>query len=107
MSEKAERLDDLRARNEFLESQLALYRDAVEHMPQALCVFDADGRIAIGNRRYEEVVRLPAGSVHPGLTTIDLIQLGIDEGHYTPGKSAEEIRREILNRFNAEGGSAR
>ncbi len=47
MAERANRLEELEARNAWLEAQLGLYRDAIEHMQQGVCMFDEDGRIAV------------------------------------------------------------
>ena len=52
MTDKATRLADLEARNAALETELALYRDAVESMHHGLCVWGRDGRIALCNARY-------------------------------------------------------
>ena len=106
MPDKPGRLAELEARNAELEAELALYRDAVEHMHEGLCVFDAQSRIALSNRRYEEVLRLPKGSVQPGLSSTELIQLGIDAGHYPAGKTAEEILDEIRAHYRADPSSA-
>ena len=74
MPDKAGRLAELEARNAALEEQLALYRDAVEHMHQALCVFDGDGRIELFNSGYAKVLQLPHDAVHPGTTIRSLIE---------------------------------
>jgi diguanylate cyclase (GGDEF)-like protein/PAS domain S-box-containing protein len=82
-----------------LEAELALHRDALEHMHHGLCMFDPDGTIVLCNRRYAEILRLPPESIRPGLTGSDIIQLGIDAGHYPPGKKVEQIREEIREQF--------
>jgi diguanylate cyclase (GGDEF)-like protein/PAS domain S-box-containing protein len=76
------------------EAELALYRDAFENMPQGLCVFGADGRIALVNSRYEELLRLPPKSVRPGQTGSDILQLCMDAGHY-PDTTLEELSAQI------------
>ena len=91
MPDKAGRLAELEARNAALEEQLALYRDAVEHMHQALCVFDGDGRIELFNSGYAKVLQLPHDAVHPGTTIRSLIERALAAGHYPAGTSAEEL----------------
>ena len=69
-------------------------------------MFDAQSRIALSNRRYEEVLRLPKGSVQPGLSSTELIQLGIDAGHYPADRTAEEILDVIRAHYRAHPSSA-
>jgi diguanylate cyclase (GGDEF)-like protein/PAS domain S-box-containing protein len=103
--DKADRLAALQARNAELEEQLALHRDALEHMHQGLCMFDAGGTITLCNRRYAEILRLPPHSVRPGMTGPDIIRLGIDAGHYPPGATVEQIRQEIRDQLGPDSTS--
>jgi PAS domain-containing protein len=90
MADKVDGLAELEA----VKRELAMYRETLEHLHQGVCVFDAAGKIALCNRRYAEILQLPPDSVRPGLTGADIIQLGIDAGHY-PGKSLEQVQEEI------------
>jgi diguanylate cyclase (GGDEF)-like protein/PAS domain S-box-containing protein len=83
--------------------ELVLLREALEHMHLGLCMFDDDDRIVLCNRRYAEVLDLPAAAVRPGTTGLELIELGIAAGHRTDGKSAEEIHRELKEAVRAAG----
>jgi diguanylate cyclase (GGDEF)-like protein/PAS domain S-box-containing protein len=94
MSDTIDRVADLEARNAALEAELALYRDAVESMHQGVCMYDRERRITLVNRCYTEQLRLPPGSVRPGMTAAEVLQLCIDAGHY-PGQSPEEVRTEV------------
>src|SRR5690606_7436519 len=78
MARGSKQLSDLQAQNEALRAQLADYRDAVEHMHQALCVYGPDGRIVVCNRRYAEVLQLPPEAIRPGVTAHEVIRLGIE-----------------------------
>src|SRR5690606_35777858 len=104
MARGSKQLSDLQAQNEALRAQLADYRDAVEHMHQALCVYDDAGRIVVCNRRYAEILRLPPEAVRPGVTGRDVIRLGIEAGHYPPGRTVEELQEDIRASFDAGGG---
>src|SRR5687767_8868364 len=105
MADKADRLTELEAANAALAAELALYRDAVEHMHQALCVFDAEGRVLLFNSGYPKVLELPPEAVRPGVTLRDLIDLGMRAGHYPEGKSADELENGLWTGLpvNAEG----
>ncbi|MBK1715479.1 putative bifunctional diguanylate cyclase/phosphodiesterase [Rubrivivax gelatinosus] len=47
-------------------AQHALLRTALEHLPHGVCVFDADDRLVLANRRYIELWQLPPGLALPG-----------------------------------------
>src|SRR5688572_26116622 len=95
MPDKAQRLAELTARNAALEAQLELYRDAVEHMHQAFCVFDNDGRIVLFNSGYAKVLQLPQDAVRPGVTIRNLIELGCEAGHYPEGSAVDELEHDL------------
>ena len=48
---------------------------ALENMAQGLCKFDANGKLAVFNRRYVELYGLPPDAVKAGLTIRDLLEL--------------------------------
>src|SRR5690606_8280566 len=100
MADGATRVAELEARNASLEAELARYRDAVEHLQQGLCVFDREGRITLVNDSYAECLRLPAGSIRPGMTGKDVIKLGMEAGHYPAGKTLEQIHQDIKSQFD-------
>jgi len=95
MPNKAGRLAELEARNAVLEEQLALHRDAIEHMHQALCVFDDEGRIALFNSGYPKVLDLPEEAVRTGATIRGVIARGIEAGHYPEGKTLDQLERDL------------
>jgi methyl-accepting chemotaxis protein len=49
-------------------------RDAVDNMSQGLCMFDAQSRIVLCNRRYLDMYRLSPDIVKPGCSLRELIQ---------------------------------
>ncbi len=48
---------------------------ALTNMSQGLCMYEADGRLAISNPRFAEIYGLPKDKVLPGMTTYDLVAL--------------------------------
>ena len=78
MSDETERLNELNLQGEGPGARLALYESALEHMHQAMCVIDRDGRIALCNQRFAEVVHLPADKLRPGMAVRDLFALAIE-----------------------------
>jgi len=43
-------------------------RDAIESIPEAFVLWDANGRLAIWNKRFTSIFRIPAKVLKPGLT---------------------------------------
>jgi len=57
---------------ERLQVQNLLLDDALGHMSQGLCMFDADGRLMMWNRRFAELYRLQ-GRLRSGMTLRDIL----------------------------------
>src|SRR6266705_261832 len=51
-----------------LRTLLALHGMAMRAMAHGLCMFDADLRVVLFNRRYLEILDLPPGAVRPGVS---------------------------------------
>jgi diguanylate cyclase (GGDEF)-like protein/PAS domain S-box-containing protein len=66
---------------------------ALNNMMQGLCMFDADGRIALFNRRYVEMMGLPA-EVLMGRSLLDLFEYRKSTGKFT--RDANQFFAEIL-----------
>jgi methyl-accepting chemotaxis protein len=56
---------------------------ALDNMSQGLCMFDAQTRIVVRNRRYLEMYGLSSAIVKPGCTLKELIQHRKDTGFFT------------------------
>ena len=82
-------------------------RNALEHMHLGLCMFDEHDRIVACNRRYAETLDLSPEVVRPGMTSRELVEMGIAAGHYPPGKSADQIVLELEEAFQAAGDAPR
>ena len=66
--------------------------DALDHMSQGLCMFDAAGRIVICNRPYLRMYKLSPDVVKPGCTLRELIE------HRQPDRIVHRRSRAILQR---------
>jgi PAS domain-containing protein len=51
------------------EALLALSRVALDSAAQGVCIYDADNRVVLFNRRFLELFHLSADVIRPGLTT--------------------------------------
>jgi methyl-accepting chemotaxis protein len=56
---------------------------ALDNMSQGLCMFDAQSRITVVNRRYVEMYALSPAVVRPGITLRELIEHRRDTGLFT------------------------
>ncbi len=66
---------------------------ALDNMSQGLCLYDADHRLMVVNRRYSEIYNLPPGSVVPGMSAEAVLQRSLSAGHH-PGASVADLLRE-------------
>jgi diguanylate cyclase (GGDEF)-like protein len=63
------------------EAALAIQFDtALNNMPHGLCMFGADGRLAVMNHRFSEMMRLPEDLVHRGASAPDIVAACIGAG---------------------------
>jgi diguanylate cyclase (GGDEF)-like protein len=77
---------------------------ALENMSQGLCLFDAQNRLEVFNRRYLEIFRLPRERIKPGITFREVIEVSVANGNH-PHKTVDEImaEREQRHTENAKG----
>ena len=71
---------------------------ALDNMSQGLCLYDADHRLMVVNRRYCEIYGLPAGSVLPGMTALEVLSRNVESGAMH-GRDVEDLLRESRSAF--------
>jgi len=64
----------LRVAQEVERQQHARFEAALGNMSQGLCMFGADSRLIVTNRRFHEIYQLSAGSAMPGQSMVDVLQ---------------------------------
>ncbi len=87
----AESRSALMEENARLRERVQLLEDAIETMNPGLCMFDPEGRIALSNRRYAEVIGQPPDKIRPGMSMRELVELSIEAGYYGPETNADDI----------------
>ena len=85
-------LESVRKQLDMKKAQLEL---ALSDMAQGMCVYDADLRLVVFNRRYLELYGLENAGIKEGSTLEDTMRASIALGNYTPER-AEAIVRERL-----------
>jgi PAS domain S-box-containing protein len=63
---------------------------AVEAMPDAFVMFDADDRLTLCNQRYRELYPLSAPAMTPGATFEDILRFGLAAGQHPEAEGSEE-----------------
>ncbi len=69
---------------------------ALNNMPHGLCMFGADGGLAVMNHRFGEMMNLADDLVHPGATAADIISACVSAGSIS-ATSGRMILSEIQN----------
>ena len=99
LTERRKREEDLvaaRAEAEQAERQTraahARLADAIDTLSEGIAIFDADDRIILWNKRYDEFYWKMAGDRRPGMRFADMIREGLTRGTYGDiGDRLEEI----------------
>jgi diguanylate cyclase (GGDEF)-like protein/PAS domain S-box-containing protein len=65
---------------------------ALHNMSQGLCMFDADGRLAVVNERYVAMYDLSADIIKPGCTLLDMLEHRRQRGTFTDDPVEYDIK---------------
>lgn len=75
-------------------------KDAIESIPEAFVLWDAQGRLALWNRRFATIFRFPERALQPGLAPIDVATLAgvrgdIITGYFAPDSPIDQESVEV------------
>jgi methyl-accepting chemotaxis protein len=76
-------------------TQTQLLREALQNMPQAVCVFDRNQRLVACNKRYAELHALPDRLSQPGVTLREIFEHRVSVGKF-PGTDPKKYIEERL-----------
>ncbi|MFT4954513.1 MAG: signal transduction histidine kinase/CheY-like chemotaxis protein [Brevundimonas sp.] len=81
-------------------SMLTQLREAIDAMPDGLAFYDSHDRLVIWNARYAEINPEIADILAQGATFRQIVQIGIDKGHYpeAEGREAEWLEERLTAR---------
>lgn len=68
---------------------------SLRHLPQGICVVDADLNLVAWNRRYVELFRFPPGFIQVGRPIADVFRYNAKRGLLGPGPIEEAIERRL------------
>ncbi len=72
-------------------------RDAVESLPEAFALYDAEDRLVILNKKYREFYAKTGGAIKIGVRFEDIVRAGIERGQYPEAKGrTKEFMRERM-----------
>lgn len=78
---------------------------AIEALPEAFVIYDAEDRLVICNMKYKEVYAASAPAIFEGAAFEDVIQFGLDNGQYPEAEGQEEAwLQERLDRHQNPSG---
>jgi diguanylate cyclase (GGDEF)-like protein len=84
------------------ESALASQFDtALNNMPHGLCMFNAEGHLAVVNGRFADMMRLPQSQIHRDATVAEIVAGCVDAGSL-PADDASKVRAAIGGARQAE-----
>jgi diguanylate cyclase (GGDEF)-like protein len=66
---------------------------ALENMSQGLCLYDAQNRLEVFNRRFLEIFKLPPDQIKPGTSYKDVLAISIGVHNHT-GKNVDQLLAE-------------
>jgi diguanylate cyclase (GGDEF)-like protein/PAS domain S-box-containing protein len=66
---------------------------ALENMSQGLCLYDAQNRLEVVNRRFFEIFGLPHDKIQPGTTFREILELSV-ANHNHNGKTVKQLLAE-------------
>jgi PAS domain S-box-containing protein len=83
----------------------ARLHDAIESIPEGFVLFDAEDRVVLWNRRYEEIYGIAPGAMMRGRSFEEMIRAGAARGNYRlpPGRPVEAWIAERLAQHAATG----
>ncbi len=67
---------------------------ALDNMSQGLCLYDAQDRLMVVNRRYSEIYNLPPRAVVPGMAALDVMKASIVAGNHPDGDLDTLVRQQ-------------
>jgi diguanylate cyclase (GGDEF)-like protein len=76
---------------------------ALDNMSQGLCMFNADSRLEVVNRRFFEIFGLPRDQIRAGATFREILALSVACGNHH-GKTAEQLLEEQAQFMSRHGG---
>jgi diguanylate cyclase (GGDEF)-like protein len=77
-----------------LVEQVHLFESALANMSQGLCMFDAQSRLVVSNRRYHELFGIPTDAIDRGMTQHGICAMLIAKGVYPPTETLERIEEQ-------------
>jgi diguanylate cyclase (GGDEF)-like protein len=81
-----------------LVEQNSRFDAALAHMSHGLCMFDAQHRLLVWNKRFCEIYRIEPGELTPGITVGQMIELSVSRGNH-PGREVAEMTAEYEARL--------
>jgi diguanylate cyclase (GGDEF)-like protein len=76
---------------------------ALDNMSQGLCLYDAENKLQVMNRRFCEIFGLPREKIQPGIAFEAVLELSVAAGNH-PGQTAAELVSDHFNSIDQDTG---
>ncbi|ABY32239.1 putative bifunctional diguanylate cyclase/phosphodiesterase [Methylorubrum extorquens] len=86
-----------------LSEQNRRFDAALENMTHGLCMFDAEQRLVVWNRRYLGIFGLPDDAVHVGMGQRAIIEMLVARGCYKRGATVDAISEGTRTSLSGDG----
>jgi len=96
----------LKQQEEALKGTNLLLDAALENMSQGLCLYDADQRLKVVNRRFCDIFNITPEDLRPGIDVSRVIEFSVASGNY-PAQTVEALVEEERELFREGGNSTR
>src|SRR6202020_1789373 len=75
---------------------------ALENMTQGLCLYDAQNRLEVFNRRYLEIFKLPPDRIKPGISYREILEISVASNNH-PDKTVDQLMAERAQMLGENG----
>ena len=84
--------ESVKAQQAQLEARNLQFEIALDHMSEALSIFDKEQRLLVSNKRFAEMYGIPPEAIRPGMTMPEIVDLRYTAGN-GPAMGKEEFNR--------------
>ena len=98
----AEALTELKRANQRLEVQNVLFDSALKNMSHGLCIWDADLKIIVCNKRFLEIYGFSEKVVKPGASLREVMRHSAEIGNH-PGENVDNLYQSYLQELLSRG----
>lgn len=102
ITDQKEREAELTQLSAALKVQNLHFDTALNNMVQGLCLFDADQRLIVANKRYLDIFGFSADVVKPGIMLREIMEYSVSLGNYSSENATAAVKQRPAHAQNKE-----